>query len=394
MKFTKLFLVALALVLAVSVFAACGGDAPVETEGGDVPANTEDTPATELVPETDENGNCLHVIVEKIEEATCEQRGYKREVCAFCDEQISVSPIEMVDHTSAMPATCTRGTFCKFCGVIMEVAAGHKVDSYTETKDATKNEAGYKKGNCTVCGEQVTEVIPAGITDNFDNFPAGILTVDVMEQNSKFEDFEFTLGGLLDGFEIATEGDNSFIKKLGLNSSLYYVSDDLNVDTLEVSFDFRLDRDCKKLKGLFSLVSGGKEMRVLNVKSNSVYFGINESGIIRFTGLEVGKWVNFKVVLNTATLDYEVYVDGELLLATASDPDNEGKHLVYVREAGEMVEKTTTIKNFNNETLHNGADRSPFVPQGETIEKFYFYHFSGDLFSSLDNLTIGLIDAQ
>ena len=390
MKITKFMLLTFVLALVVFAFAACGGETPAETEGGDVSPVTDGTTETDIIPETDENGEHVHTIVERIEEPTCEQRGYKREVCAVCEEQFSVKPIDMVDHTAAEPATCTKGSLCKFCGTVMASATGHKVDAYTDTKAATKTEVGYNKGKCSLCGEEVTEVIPAGITDNFNNFPAGALTVDVMKANSAFEGFDFKIAGAADGFEMATEGNNTYLKKLGVNSSLYYVSTDLDSDTLEITFDFRLDQDCKNLKGLLSLVSGGKEMRILNVKANGVYFGINESGIIRINALEVGQWIKYRVVFHTATLDYEVYANGELVLATASDPDNAGMHLVFVREEGEMVEKAPT----NNDTLHNGADRSPFVPQGEAIEQFYFCHYSADLFCSFDNLTIGLIDAQ
>ena len=61
-------------------------------------------------------------------------------------------------------------------------------------------------------------------------------------------------------------------------------------------------------------------------------------------------------------------------------------HLVYVDEEGELVEKQAA----NNATLHNGADRSPFVPVGDAIEQFYFFNWSADLFCSLDNITARL----
>ena len=388
MKFTKLTLVALLLALLVCAFAACGGET-VETEAGAVETDavTDAAPETELTPETDANGEHVHTIVEKIDEPTCEQRGYKREVCATCDEQISVKPLDMVDHTAETPATCTTGSLCKFCGTVIEVAQGHVVTTYTDTKPATKTEAGYNKGNCTVCGEEVTEILPAGITDNFNNFPTGALDADVMAANSEYEGFTFKIS-TSGGHEIAEEGNNKYLKKLGVNSAFYYVSDTLNAKTLEITFDFRLDQDCKNLRGLLSIVNGGKEMRIINVKGNGLYFGINEGGIVKFLDLEVGKWINIKTVINTETYDYEIYIDGEMILATTGDPANDGMHLVHVRKDGEMVVEAPA----NNETLHNGADRSPFAPVGDAIQNFYFFNWSEGLFCSLDNITARMAD--
>lgn len=387
MKFTKLTLVVMLLALLVCAFVACGGN-PVETQGeteGDTPVVT-DPVETDPIPETDANGEHVHTIVEQIDEPTCEQRGYKREVCSTCGEQLSVKPIDMVEHTSEKPATCTEGSFCKFCGTVMETAKGHNVTTITETKAATNTEAGYEKGICADCGEEITTVIPAGITDNFNNFPAGALTADVMAANSAYEGFTFKVA-TSDGYEIASEGNNSYVKKLGTNSAFYYIGSALNdVKTLEIIFDFRLDADCKNLRGLLSLVNGGKEMRIINVKGNGLYFGINEGGIIKFADLEVGKWITIKTVINAETYDYDIFIDDKPILTTKLDPDNAGMHLVYVDEEGELVEKQAA----NNATLHNGADRSPFVPVGDAIEQFYFFNWSADLFCSLDNITARL----
>ncbi len=387
MKFTKLTLVVMLLALLVCAFVACGGN-PVETQGeteGDTPVVT-DPVETDPIPETDANGEHVHTVVEKIDEPTCEQRGYKREICSVCGEQLSVKPIDMVEHTSEKPATCTEGSFCKFCGMVMETAKGHNVTTITETKVATQTEAGYEKGTCTECGEEVTTVLPAGITDNFNNFPAGALTTDVMAANSAYEGFEFKVTAS-DAFEIAEEGNNKIFKKLGKNANFYYTSNTLNAKTLEIIFDFRLDADCKGLRGLLSLVNG-KEMRIINVKANALYFGINEGGIIKFADLEVGKWITIKTIINAETYDYDIFIDDKPILTTKLDPDNAGMHLVYVDEEGELVEKQAA----NNATLHNGADRSPFVPNGDAIQSYYFFNYSADLACSLDNITTRMAD--
>ena len=382
MKFTKLTIAVLLLALLVSAFAACGGDTgETGNESGD------DAVETVPTPETDENGEHVHTIVEKIDEPTCTDKGYKREVCATCDEQISVKPIAQVDHVAAAPATCTAGSVCKFCGMVMESATGHKVDTYTETKPSTNTEPGYNKGTCSVCGEEVTEVIPAGVSDNYNKFPVGALTTEVLSANSTFgSDFTYEVKG--EAYEIVSEGNNNYIKKTGVDGQIFYKSESLNAKKLVVSFDFRLDQECKSIKGLFSWING-KEMRVLNIKDNAIQFGINNGGVIRIQEVEVGKWVNFKVVLDTNTYDYELYIDGVLSLATASDPDNAGMHLIYTLKDGEMVQK---VDGFSNETIHNGADRSPFVPNGDGINQFYFCHWSKDFACSLDNLVVSMVN--
>ena len=399
MKFTKLTLVALILALMVCAFAACGGDTPVETEGdtpvvteGDAPVVTEPTnDSGETEPEAP--AGCQHTnTVEEIEEATCEQRGYRRVKCADCSEMLSVSPIDLVDHVAVAEATCTEGSVCKFCGAAMASATGHKVETYTDVKEATKTEEGYKKGKCSACGVEITEILPAGITDNYNGLEAGPLTVEALQAATAYEGF--TLSVTADTFEVVTEGDNSYVKKLNPNGQIKYAGSELNAEILEFTFDFRLDQDPGSLKALLSIVNGGKEMRILNVKGDGFYFGVNTNGVVKFAPVEIGKWVNLKLVLDTRTYDYEVYVDGELMVTTGADPDVAGNHLIYVKEGDQMVEKTKTTAGFNIDVLHNGADRSPFVPNGNAVEQFYFFHYTKDLCCSLDNVTAGFKNAQ
>ncbi len=396
MKFTKLTLVALLLALLVCAFVACGGN-PVETDAGNETAGDTQTnaPETDAEPATDGEGEHVHTVVEKIDEPTCQQRGYKREICSTCDEQLSVKPIDMVEHTSEKPATCTEGSFCKFCGTVMETAKGHNVTTITETKAATNTEAGYEKGICADCGEEITTVIPAGITDNFNNFPTGGVSNDILGANSAFApDFTVTVNKG-DSFEIAEEGNNKFIKKLGPDGQIYYAGEALNSDKVEITFDVRVDSEISGIKGLLS-IWGDKEMRVLNFMADGkIGFGINTGGILNFADYEIGKWVNIKVALNTETFDYEIYVNGELMLATASDPDNAGMHLVYIKENGEMVHKNgeeNKPAGFNNATLHNGGDRSPFVLNGDSVKKIEFFHWTADFACSLDNVTVSMIN--
>ena len=389
MKLTKLTLMALVLALVICALAACGGDTPAVTEGGDVAPNTEATPATDAETEPVDPATCQHTnVVEVVDEPTCEARGYKRTMCADCDEQLSVKPLDMIDHVAAAEATCTEGSVCKFCGTAMASATGHKVETYTDVKEATKTEAGYKKGKCASCGVEITEVIPAGITDNYDNFPVGAVTNEVLGANSALApDFVVTVNKG-ESFEIVEDGNNKYIKKLGPDGQIYYAGEALNSKKVEITFDLRVDAEISGVKGLLS-IWGDKEMRVLNlVNSTTIGFGINTAGILNFASYEVGQWVKIKVVLDTNTFDYEVYVNGEMMLATASDPENAGRHLLYVRENGEMVEKKDG-EGYKSDIIHNGGDRSPFVLNGDSIKKIEFFHWTDNFSCSLDNLTIG-----
>ena len=80
MKFTKLTLVAMLLALLVCAFVACGGDT-IETEAGNVETEAGSAETDADAVETEH----VHTIVEEIDEPTCEQRGYKREMCSVCD---------------------------------------------------------------------------------------------------------------------------------------------------------------------------------------------------------------------------------------------------------------------------------------------------------------------
>ena len=84
MKAKHLLILMLALLTAMMLLVSCGGDADVETNPNvDTDNEVVDTQPKE---ETDASGAHVHTPVEKIEEPTCESRGYKREVCATCDE--------------------------------------------------------------------------------------------------------------------------------------------------------------------------------------------------------------------------------------------------------------------------------------------------------------------
>ena len=216
MKFVKLTALAMVLALFVCAFAACGGaeDTPAMTE----PATD---PVTEPVTEPETEPAHVHEIERVITEATCTSRGYDREICKTCEEVISTTPINAIDHVAKDGANCTTDAVCKFCDAVITKAPGHTLGEATVTKEATceadgeksmtcsvcnetvtetvaklshviatvtdskastLTEAGYEKGVCSLCNKEVTNNTPAGVTLNIEALADGVL-----EKNFTFE---------------------------------------------------------------------------------------------------------------------------------------------------------------------------------------------------------------
>jgi hypothetical protein len=328
------------------------------------------------------------VATEQIVEPTCLKEGSLMKICSICNEQLSKTPIEKSGHVAATTTSCTEDSSCKFCGVLMASAAGHKVTTYTETKAATNTTEGYKKGKCSICGEEVVKIIPAGITDDFDNFPTGKLTSEVMTAKSAFgHGFIYLVKD--NAFKVVSEGENQYIEKSGTDGNIRYYGA-MNADRIELSFNLRLNNDPGNIKGLLSLW-GNAEMRVISVlKEQRLGFGLGNNPL-PFASYEVGKWYNVKVVLNAKTFDYEIYIDGEKVLMTETDPANKGKHLVYVRENGTMVLQVDG-NGYDSADLHDGTQRSPFVLNGKSLAGMELFHWTADLSCSFDDFTVRLVN--
>ena len=102
-----------------------------------------------------------HTFVEKEQNATCTENGYKKLVCEGCDlvmnEIIYVSPGHMNVAYTIKSATCAEsGTLEKRCSVCNNVETeeipplGHKYSSYE--KNPTCTETGYISRKCDTCG--------------------------------------------------------------------------------------------------------------------------------------------------------------------------------------------------------------------------------------------------
>ena len=378
MKFTKLTLVAMLLTLLVCAFVACG--APVETQGeteGNTPVVTDPVGTEPTVTEPVET-ECQHVVVEQIDEPTCESRGYKREICSVCNEQLSVKPIDAIDHVEAAPATCTEGSVCKFCGVQMAAAAGHKIGDITDKKDATASEAGYEKGACTVCGAEVTNVIPAGIAVTFDDQAEGTLTVDAF---SAFEGFEVALPA---SYTIVAEGDNKYVQKSDKRDTITFT--DLNgvlgAGKFAFSMDVRFDGEVGN-SGLISVKDNANaEHRILSTwQGGKVRLG-KDTNLDFF---EPGNdWFNIRVVVDPATYDYEIWVNGEKVIYTTVDEVTDG-HILWQLAGGEWTSKAIAGNLIKQGTI----PEDPSVG----ISSIYLFHWS-NVPMSLDNMRLEFFPAE
>ncbi len=380
MKFTKLTLVAMLLVLLVCAFVACG--APVETEGeteGNTPVVTDPVETEPTVTEPVET-ECQHVnVIEEIDEPTCESRGYTRTKCADCGEQLSVKPIDAIDHVEAAPATCTEGSVCKFCGVQMAAATGHKLGDITDKKEATATEAGYEKGACTVCGVEITTVIPAGITVNFDNATEGALTADAF---AAFEGFEAVFKA--EDFTVVADGDNKYIQKGAARSTITFTDLDSKLTQGEFAFsmDVRFDGDTGN-SGLFAFKdAAGTEHRILSSwEGKKIRLGKNTG--VNFAE-EVNDWFNLRVVIDPSNFEYEIWLNGEKVYYTTYDADA-AEYTYYRLEGGEWSSKIASGKILDEGTIPSDLSVG--------ISSIYLFHYSSNVMS-IDNMRLEFFPAE
>ena len=386
MKLTKLTLIAMLLALLVCTFVACGS--PAETDEGNETANdsqTESPPETDPTPTDPIETECQHIIVEEIEEPTCELRGYKREICSVCNEQLSVKPINMVDHVAVAPATCTEGSVCKFCNAVIEAATGHKIGEVTEIKEATATEAGYEKGACTLCGEAITNIIPAGIAITFDDQAEGALTADAF---AALEGFEILIPDATNGtYTIVADGDNKYIKRSEVRETISFK--DLT-GVLKNKFAFSMDLRLVSAKPTNSGVISVKDSTEKAVEHRVVSSW--EDGKLRFgknTAIHLSpfesEWFNLRVVVDPATYDYEIWIDGEKVAYTVSDADATNGHMLWTLSDGQ----------WSGEPIPDRFVSDGVIPTDSSIGVSYIhlFHYSTTAMD-IDNMRLEIFPAE
>ena len=115
------------------------------------------------------------IVDETTNPATCTTSGTKVVTCGVCGTEISRTEIPPLGHDEGTwvvtkEATCgaegSKELRCTRCQTVLDTqkisATGkHTVEKWTENKPADCKNDGEKSGVCTVCGQTVTEKIPA-----------------------------------------------------------------------------------------------------------------------------------------------------------------------------------------------------------------------------------------
>lgn len=115
------------------------------------------------------------IVDETTNPATCTTSGTKVVTCGVCGTEISRTEIPPLGHDEGTwvvtkEATCgaegSKELRCTRCQTVLDTqkipATGkHTVEKWTENKKADCKNDGEKSGVCTVCGQTVTEKIPA-----------------------------------------------------------------------------------------------------------------------------------------------------------------------------------------------------------------------------------------
>lgn len=84
------------------------------------------------------------------EEATCELA----KTCSVCAQMEGTA----LGHKWS-PATCVLPEICEVCAAENGAALGHSVENWTTTEDSTCTSTGIETGTCSVCGQQIEQVV-------------------------------------------------------------------------------------------------------------------------------------------------------------------------------------------------------------------------------------------
>ena len=327
--------------------------------------------------------------------STCIKLGYTRTYCTICGEETSRTDNETyADHVyNIEAATCTENKKCTVCGEIAEKALGHS-DS-VDVVDATFCTPGSLKGFCDRCEEELDEIIPAGITMRFDAVANDTTTAD-----SDFGDFApmFTPGmysGSIKNYVVANDG---YIEKIKGGSGKLHLADNtgfLDKGDFTVSFDFKLTADAASNGGLFGFNNRsagveGQEMRVLSIDGGErLYFaGVDSQRSVVLKQLSYGEdapWTNVKIVVTRATLDYEIWLDGEKVLYTETEAGAAAAgHVIYLTDGQGGFKTTDAAKDIAKYA------QQPFQCAGGAIKSIYMFHAATNNGVAIDNFSVSM----
>lgn len=188
---------------------------------------------------------------------------------------------------------------------------------------------------------------------------------------------------------VTDEKGNTYMKKnTGAYGFYIFNTEDkiFNDALLELSFDFmglEGSQNCSligfKVGGDPAKATDGTEYRALCNFAWSILVGA-DGPAPRLIKIDTANptWHNYKVLLDTATYDFKVWIDGEFVAET----DLANGKITYLSEAGFW----TTL------TSLKGVTRLPTTADKEAdFRSFYLFHNNKDMVWALDNLSIGIV---
>lgn len=354
-----------------------------------------------------ENG---HVYAKKTEPSTCSTNGKDGEACVVCGAWGDYTELEL-DETKHTPgATKETSATCTEEGAIISVCTEcekdikalytlpklpHTFTGETEKTDATFTTEGSETGYCKVCQSTQTNVIPKYAVENFDGMTEGALTTEVLngEDGALAGNFTATVSSA-SVFNVVADGDNNYVQKGNTSATLYFADKNAVLDSnkFEISFKYRLDANGAN-SSIISLnnrgtdSNGKREMRILSLNGTTeIVFampGNDGTGIAVKSGIDGNAgWISFKIVVDPSTRDYEIWVDGELVLFTTTDSDFTNGHAAWTKN-GDGAWTSQSIKN---------SDQSPFHTLDEAVKGIYMFHASS-VSCSIDDLKVTVLES-
>ena len=354
----KLLLIMTVFVLLVTLV-ACGGPAETGTPDSDAPGT--DAPETDA-PETDAplcNGKDIHDIEVVEVPATCQMRGYRKETCKVCGEELVNTAYPKTECTPVAAPTCTEASVCSVCGEVVEEATGHVASdnvvqdlgcsvvyscagvgcsetiTLTEVIDDTltiKN--GQVSALCTACGEVVPVPEEVKLMLNFDKGT-------VAEEFETYPDVTYTI------YDDESKGLNAQIKESGDRSVLYFKwAKPLFIDyelsflsdakVFTITFDYCVGKAPyapSNQVSLFTFTPGMQDGAILSGRScpwihsikfdrTSLYFTDGKTNDpTQYFQPEIGKWYTVTLVVDNEFVNSSgknngkvyVFVDGEFI---------------------------------------------------------------------------------
>ena len=335
-----------------------------------------------------------HEYAEQSSEATCDAPAKTWDECAWCGDVTNEETIGTADASKHVAGdlvttdkpTCTdpgvAKSFCIFCGNqvgddVEVPATGHAwEDPYEIITAPSFTATGLGKVECANCDAVDEEhVLPKQFGWDFDDMATGTLTADMMNAELNTSEVKFN-SDLKTNHSIVAEADgNKYwtttdLAKGGNSLFIKDYTNQFNTEKFVVSLRVKLT-DTNTSGRIIAFKTDHKtnnEMAILSCLNGKLVFGKNDSAVAVTvaSGETVYKdgayqWVTVKIEVDPTTRNYVVYVNGEMVLYTESEPTRK----VYTVSNGVATEAT----------VDPGTDKSPF--REANIQSLYMFHAYG-----------------